>query len=786
MTRRILFLLIFCFALPFLFCKAQNIQKIDSLNKVLNNNIVDTEKVNTLNILAFEYLYSEPDKSLKHVKEAYLKATDIFYTKGIGKSLNGFGNYYFNQGNYDTALVFYNRALKIQDSIGEKKLSAICLNNIGMVYHLKGEYNKTIEYYNRSLKIREEIKDKKGVSDCMNNIGVVFMDQGNYSKALEYYFKTLNIKNELGDKRGIASILSNIGVTYSYKSELSPDTKNNDLNLSITYLAKALKLYIEMGNIKGIADCQINMCSKYFALKKYDESLKWAKDAMSNYEKIKDIRGVSTCYIDISDIYVHDKDYVKAIEYLYKSLNQRKEIGDKMGTAECYFKLGKIHNELEKYNLALDYFNKYLQLSKEMESIEDLRRCYEHLSLIHSKLNNYKKAFEYQVLFKQMQDSIINSDNTKKITQLEMNFEFEQKEREQTLIQQQKDAVKTIELKKQKLIKNAFIAGFILTLIFSFFIFRSYRINKKKNIILAAQKNEILEKNFVLYQQNEEITAQRDEIETQKDEIVKQHNIIEVKNKNITDSIRYAQQIQQAIHPKDELIKTHLPHSFIFLKPKDIVSGDFYWVSSNEDQNIVYFSAVDCTGHGVPGAFMSIVGHNLLKQALNEQKLTSPSQIIDFISKNIYQQFRKQNESDTNYVKDGMDLALCKLNKEKLLLEYAGVHNPLYLIRNKQLTEYKADNYPIGEPFCNDFLNYTNQHIYLQKEDVIYIFSDGFIDQFGGEKRKKFLNHRFKQTLLDLHSLPMEEQKTGLEKILTEWKGMNEQIDDILIMGVKI
>jgi serine phosphatase RsbU (regulator of sigma subunit)/tetratricopeptide (TPR) repeat protein len=779
--------LIFSIFFGLILCHAQNVQKIDSLTKALNNTIADTEKVNIYNALAFEYLYSEPDKSFNNTDKAINLSKRISYTKGIGSSLNSFGNIYLNRGNYDSALFYYSESLKIFEGISERTRIAMCLNNIGTAYHLKGDYAKTIEYYNNSLKIREEINDKKGISDCLNNIGIVYSDQGNYSKALEYYFKALPIKNALGDKRGIASILSNIAVTYSYKSELSSISKTSDLMFSISYLKQALQLYIELGNIKGIADCQVNMCSKYFELEDYDKALEYVENAKLNYEKTNDNRGLSYCYVNYADIYQNQKNFPKAVEYLELSLRIRQEIGHKMGMGECLYKLGKIYIQQKKYAIALTYFNQYLTISEEMESLEDRRRSYENLALIYAETGNFRKAYDYQVLFKKMQDSIINTDNTKKITQLEMNFQFEQKQREQQLLQLQKDAIKAIELKKQKLIKNSFILGFLLTLLFSFFIFRSYRINKKKNIILAEQKNEILQKNTVLSQQKEEITAQRDEIETQKNEIFKQHHIIEIKNKNITDSIKYAQRIQQAILPSDEKLDKILKDYFVYYLPKDIVSGDFYWAEqyvNPSGETIELFAVVDCTGHGVPGAFMSLLGYNGLNQAVNEYKLRKPSDILNFLSNYISEMLRRHKEDRT--VKDGMDLFLCSLNRKSNVLEYAGVHNSALVLRSSELMILKSDVHAIGEPFNDWFNGYTNNQFILQKDDFIYLFTDGYIDQFGGQDRKKFMKKRFRDLLIEIHPLTMKVQKNRLGKIFTDWKGDEVQIDDNLIIGIKV
>jgi len=256
-------------------------------------------------------------------------------------------------------------------------------------------------------------------------------------------------------------------------------------------------------------------------------------------------------------------------------------------------------------------------------------------------------------------------------------------------------------------------------------------------------------------------------------------DIIKEKNKDITDSIKYAKRIQEAILPPDKLVKQCLPESFVLYKPKDIVSGDFYWIENAGDKILV--AAVDCTGHGVPGAFVSIVGHNGLSRVFNEFKITQPALILDKLNEIVGETFRQQ---DNKEVKDGMDIALCSIDFKNLTLEYAGAMNSLYLINNGELKEVKADKQPIGA--FDNRKNFTNHLIKLTAGDCIYIFSDGYADQFGGPKGKKFLYKKFQDLLLSIHKSPMNEQKEILDKAIMEWKGKHEQVDDILVIGVKI
>lgn len=278
------------------------------------------------------------------------------------------------------------------------------------------------------------------------------------------------------------------------------------------------------------------------------------------------------------------------------------------------------------------------------------------------------------------------------------------------------------------------------------------------------------------------VIERTEEVVRQKEEIGKQNEKLEELYKHVTDSIRYAKRLQEAILPPKNYIKEVLPNSFVLFKPKDIVSGDFYWVSQKNGKTI--FSAIDCTGHGVPGAFMSIVGHNLLKHVLNNTAHTDPATILDEINKGVAETLHQG--IDETSTKDGMDIAMCTIDYKSLELQYSGAFNPLYLVRNGSLQQIKANKFPIGFFVGEDKKKFTNHTIQLQKGDCIYIFSDGYADQFGGLNGKKFMVKKFDALLTKICGYSMDEQKSILDKTLEDWKGTHEQVDDILVMGVHI
>lgn len=295
---------------------------------------------------------------------------------------------------------------------------------------------------------------------------------------------------------------------------------------------------------------------------------------------------------------------------------------------------------------------------------------------------------------------------------------------------------------------------------------------------LLKMRDELAETERILEQKVKERT---EEVVRQRDENERQRLKLEDLYKAVTASIRYAKRLQNSILPPKDVINSICPNSFVLYQPKDIVSGDFYWFEKTETVNL--FAAVDCTGHGVPGAFMSLVGANGLNTSVREHNATQPAEILNHLNTFVSESLNKSREE--NQIRDGMDIALCSLNYDTLELNYAGANNPLYLIRDGEFKIIKADKFAVGsfEPETN---KYTQHKVMLQKGDVIYLFSDGYADQFGGARGKKFLYNRFREHLLAVHKKEMNEQKEYLEKTMHEWQGSFEQVDDILVIGVRI
>lgn len=319
-------------------------------------------------------------------------------------------------------------------------------------------------------------------------------------------------------------------------------------------------------------------------------------------------------------------------------------------------------------------------------------------------------------------------------------------------------------LEKQKLVLYFVVFALLLVSFLGYYIYRGYKIKKEANIKLEEK--------------NRTISAQKDEIEKQKDLAEAQRDQIAYQKKHITDSIMYAKRIQTALIPSLELFSDKLEH-FVLYKPLAIVSGDFYWVSTQGNLQIII--AADCTGHGVPGAFMSMLGVTMLNEIVTAKQIVMPDQIIENLREGIIKALKQVAEEES--IKDGMDIAICVVDFEKNILYYAGANNPLYLVRGGELIHYRADKMPVAIHY--KMVPFTMHTIDLQKGDAFYIFSDGYSDQFGGPKQKKFMSMQLKETLVAMAGKPMIEQGVRLNEIFEEWRGDSPQVDDVTLIGVR-
>jgi len=573
---------------------------------------------------------------------------------------------------------------------------------------------------------------------ALNNIGYDADNKGNVIKATEYYTKALTLREKAGDISGIAESTNNLGSLCSFQ---------NDTKKSIYYYAKAVKLYQVIGDKKGAAQSLDNLGSAYNNINKTDSGIMYNMQALSLQQEIDDEIGMANSYSNLGNCFKDKGDTLKAIEYFTNSLKISEKYGNKSGIAEVLNDLGEIYFDHNNIGKAKEFADRAFKIAQELGYPNEIGNSAKLLYSIYQKQKNAGKALDMYILFKQMRDSITGLEQVRATTSAEYTY----KEFQQNLEHEKQSAVAAEERKKQRLfmLLIAFIA--IATGVIAAIVYKNLQRYKKAKLLIEKQKE-----------------------------------LVEEKQKEILDSIRYAKRIQDAVLKEQEHISTHLPGHFVLFQPKDIVSGDFYWAIEKDD--FWYVAAADCTGHGVPGAFLTILGTSFLNELNATDALLTPAEILDKLRSRMIAELSVTNK-ETNETKDGMDISLARLNLVTKELMWAGANNPLWITsvvnqNEHKLIEVPAHKQPIG--FYPTLTPYPNHVIQLKKGDTFYLFTDGYADQFGGEKGKKLKYKVIKELLLNAANESMEKQKNTLLEYFIKWKGNYEQTDDVCIIGINI
>ncbi|TXB65841.1 tetratricopeptide repeat protein [Vicingus serpentipes] len=583
---------------------------------------------------------------------------------------------------------------------------------------------------NYSLTTKKNLKIS--IAGALNNLGFINNRKGKVSEALKFYHQSLKIKEEIDDKFGMAATYNNIGVIHN--------TLDN-LDLALKYFSKSVEQLSIIGEKKGIASTYNNMGYIYKVKKKNELSLSYYQKALEIRIEIDDKKGSGYSYNNIGTFYYEQGDIEKAKLNYQKAFKLYQEVDYSKGIVLSLCNLGRINIIDDNILGAKQKGLEALELSNKIGSPELIEKSASILRQVAQKQKDWLNAFEMHMLEIEMRDSLNNLSALKTSANLQAKYEYE-KSKEIDDIQYEKNlALEKEKKEKQRIISIAITIVLGLLAIFLIIVLNRLKVTKKQKQVIQQQKE-----------------------------------IVEEAHQDIKDSIVYAKRIQSAILPSNKVVKEYLQESFILYKPKDVVAGDFYWMEHKNGK--VLFAAADCTGHGVPGAMVSVVCNNGLNRAVREHGLTDPGQILDKAREIVIQEFDKSEED----VKDGMDIALCSLEGKKL--QYAGAHNPLWIIRNGELIETKANKQPIGKfEYPEPYITHSFD---LEQGDSIYIFSDGYVDQFGGEKGKKFKVKAFRDLLLSIQDKSMEEQKTIINEAFETWRGSLEQIDDVCVIGVKI
>ena len=631
------------------------------------------------------------------------------------------------------------------DTIKIYALNRMCDNLVNDIW---GEYQFfQYELIEQSLKKDITAKEKANIlffkGGALNNLGLYYEYQkGNSSKALDYYLKALRLYEELNDKNGEAMMFNRIGTIY---------TNQDNAEKGFEYYQKSLAIYNTLKDKNEMAN-PLNNIGLYYENKGYHlQALEHFKESLKIDKKSGNQQGIAMSHSNIGRALMSKKEHDKALISFIKGLNIFEKMGDKHGISLILGNIGNV------YHLQGDNKSAYLNakrsydIAKEINFPVRISSSSLLLSQIYEAQNKPAKALEMFKLYTSTKDSMANENTRTDAVRQQSKYEYDKQKAIDDAVYEKQLAVEQEAKEKQKIIIYAIGFGLSLLVIFLLFVFSRLQITRKQKVIIEDAHEELSEK-----------------------------------NKEILDSITYAKRIQTAILPPEYLVKEYLEDSFIFYKPKDIVAGDFYWMKTvGEKDDITLFAAADCTGHGVPGAMVSVVCNNGLNRSIKEYGLSNPAKILDKTREIVIEEFSMNNSASDDrmdYVKDGMDIALCSLEGNKL--HYAGANNPLWIIRDGEVIITKANKQPIGsfrssEPF-------TSHNFDLQKGDTIYIFSDGYADQFGGEKGKKFMAKALRELLLSIQEKSMIDQRLIVEEAFENWRGGVEQVDDVCLIGVRV
>jgi len=607
-------------------------------------------------------------------------------------------------------------------------------------------FKKALYFGDSALKLAKRINQTYGIIKAYGVLGDNYWFHSDYINAQKYYFRCYKLSDSMNYKGGIANSLYNIGWIVCIQQHNYGE---------IHYLYDANRIYGELRDTSAIKNVfgAIGSCYsdkfKYGKSKNdFDSALKYFNMTIEIGKKNKQWkRSIAVAYDNLGDLFSITSDYKSAVFYTDKALEIMKTLKDSTVIINCI-------NNKASYYLYLKNVNEAIKLAKYVYAYSIRNDSREHQkSSILTLANSYSKMGEYEKAFKALNEYLNLKEETDReaysndLQQMQNTEEINKRETDLKQIRQQSE-IQELKNKRKSIYISILIGIGIVILVFAYLAFRQSKIRQLTNLRLKEQNKVISEKKL-----------------------------------EIEQSIEYAKGIQTAFLPEKDKLDSFLKHNFIFYKPKDVVSGDFYWYLIADDKKDILLACADCTGHGVPGALMSMIGINTLQQLSAERKIKSPSTILKYLNNEIKNSL-KQN-SDQTIRHDGMDIGLAHFDPINLKLKYSAANRPLYIVRDKEVMEYRATKYAIGG-FTNYDQVFEEIEIDLKKGDFICMTTDGYADQFGGSNGKKFMTKNFKKLIVTISSLKSLEQLSELEKVFSQWKGNYNQVDDVCVIGINV
>lgn len=723
--------------------------KTDSLWAVYENKqLTDSHRICALTDFYFEIYKTDVDSALTIARMRYDFAKTFGDTSEMMFAKSNEGFVLGEQRKYKEAVAIYLEALKVQKTRKKWKAVANMSNNLGYMYLRLGETEKATNAYLQGKKAAETAKDTGILYAVYNQLALIADEGGEKEQALKYYFTAIKIAEKQGNKYAQSVFLMNASAIFTL---LGNSKRHMDL------LNQSMKLKQEIGDVEGLVQIRLNLASEYQTNQEFDkvrEQLRLMEATCASHGCSERVRaGILVTRASLaSDL----QDLDSAAYYFRAAMNMYESISDFHYMVRMAANLGSTLIDLNRYPEAIRVAKKGLEVAERIQHDHGVMRSCEVLYTAYEHTGNKAAAYDHYRRFIKVRDTLNSLDELRNAERLALDFEYEKKQVADSLATAKEKAEQQLafdrRIERQRWFSYGGGAIAMLMLIVAFISLRSYRQKKRA----AAE----------LEEKNQEISYQK--------------LLVEQKQEEIVDSINYALRIQTAILPPPEQLNEHLIDGFVLYIPKDIVAGDFYWLEHVDEW--VFFAAADCTGHGVPGAMVSVVCNGALNQAVREYGKREPGEILNVARELVIEQFSVSGED----VKDGMDISLAAINKNTGQLKWAGANNPLWLVRpdGDVVEEIKGDKQPVGQ--ADDQQPFTTHNVTVSAGDTIYLFSDGFADQFGGDRGKKYKSRRFKDYLLTIQNQPMDAQKESLSKEIHSWMGELDQLDDICVIGVKV
>jgi serine phosphatase RsbU (regulator of sigma subunit)/Tfp pilus assembly protein PilF len=622
-------------------------------------------------------------------------------------------------------------SLRIQLSTTKDSVQLKTYLAVGNYFYNKGQLDTSLAYFKIGLTKATELKREKLICDFLLRLGLLEREKGVYNRSSEYYYKALEIAEKNNFKKQKASIYNGIAVLAAIQKE--PEK-------AIEFYTKSLEIYKEIDFLAGQGSIYNNIGLSYLDKNNNSTAQKFFFKALEISNKMKDEFNIAVNCENIGLTYHEMNNDNLAIIYYSKALKIWYSREDEYSIPISLGYIAKTFIRQKKWNRAIDTLHKAMKFAEKVNSIASQRDMALQLSEAYEGNGDIASSFKYYKIGNSLSDSLQNNDKTKEITEIQLNYTFNKIKVRDSIKHELEVKAKETQLATEKNYKYIVSAVLALILLLLFFVLKNYKEKKKANEVITFQKD-----------------------------------LVEKKQKEILDSITYARRIQTALLSQDEVINNYFKDHFHFFKPKDIVSGDFYWVAKKG--HLLYFAVCDSTGHGVPGAFMSLLNINFLNEAINEKSITKPNEIFDYVRRELIESISKEGQQD------GFDGILICINTHTKEISYAAANNKPLLVSNGALQQLETDKMPVGKSVKEGVFRLFS--LKVEPSQTLYLYTDGFADQFGGAKGKKFKLNELNKLLCSISDLTMKEQEQKLKEQFDVWKGPLEQVDDVLIVGIR-